>query len=333
MNKIVRAKVAERLLAHKKETMEDNPAITDWFLIAVNGSHNYDLDTPTSDVDTKFLAIPSLDQLLYKSPTNYLHVMRDNGEHTEVKDIRSYVHTMLKQNINFVETLYAQVVYVNPKYKQYWDMMVDMRDAISSCNPIAAVKCMQGMAHQKRKDMVTETPGRAESIQLFGYDKKSFHHIRIFVRKNNKSFPSRFHNGSRFRDSVPLWHGFLRRVLSAGLLCGITPPSRFHNGSKFRDSVPLRNRIPLGPCHRLSHHTPYPPSTFFHLPKVCRIPVFSSHLPKVRGGVIASRAPCVRISPATVVFPPSEGAQFSRVFVSPSEGVQFQNEKARCALS
>ena len=87
-----------------------------------------------------------------------------------------------------------------------------------------------------------------------------------------------------------------------------------------RCGMPLRNRIPLGPCHRLSHHTPYPPSTFFHLPKVCRIPVFSSHLPKVRGVVTASRAPCARVSPATVAFPPSEGAQFSLVFVSPSEG-------------
>lgn len=221
MDKITRAKVAERLLVHKKETMEDNPEIADWFLIAVNGSHNYDLSTPASDVDTKFLTIPSLDQLLYKSPTNYLHVMRDNGEHTEVKDIRSYVHTMLKQNINFVETLYAQVVYVNPKYQQYWDMMVDMRDAISGCNPIAAVKCMQGMAHQKRKDMVTETPGRAESIRLFGYDKKSFHHI---VRLS--CFAGRYMRGDSYTDcltnpDLPDLKSFLKDIKSFDQPCDI----------------------------------------------------------------------------------------------------------------
>lgn len=221
MDKITRAKVAERLLAHKKETMEDNPEIADWFLIAVNGSHNYDLSTTASDVDTKFLTIPSLDQLLYNSPTNYLHVMRDNGEHTEVKDIRSYVHTMLKQNINFVETLYAQVVYVNPRYKQYWDMMVDMRDAISSCNPIAAVKCMQGMAHQKRKDMITETPGRAESIRLFGYDKKSFHHI---VRLS--CFAGRYMRGDNYTDcltnpDLPDLKSFLKDIKSFDQPCDI----------------------------------------------------------------------------------------------------------------
>ena len=54
------------------------------------------------------------------------------------------------------------------------------------------------------------------------------------------ALPSRFHNGSVFRDSVPLRHGFFRCALAAGLLRGIAPPSRFHNGSVFRDSVPLR---------------------------------------------------------------------------------------------
>ena len=123
----------------------------------------------------------------------------------------------------------------------------------------------------------------------------------------------------------------------------------------------------LAPCHRLSHHTP-PPSTFrrcavfpsfrltfrrcvespqlrerpvsaflqppwhSHLPKVCSFPSFSSHLPKVRGGVTASRAPCVRVFPAAVRFPPSEGVQNSRVFVSPSEGARSRHcfESALC---
>ena len=69
-----------------------------------------------------------------------------------------------------------------------------------------------------------------------------------------------------------------------------------------------------------------------HLPKVCKIPPFSSHLPKVRGVATSSRAPCIRVSPVTVHFPPSEGVQYSRVFVSPSEGVRRRNsfESALC---
>ena len=42
--------------------------------------------------------------------------------------------------------------------------------------------------------------------------------------------------------------------------------------------------------------------------------------------------PCISL-PAAVHFPPSESVQNSRVFVPPSEGVQFQNEKAACSLS
>ena len=124
----------------------------------------------------------------------------------------------------------------------------------------------------------------------------------------------------------------------------------------------------LAPCHRLSHHTPYLSSTFrrcavfprfrltfrrcvesphlrersvsvfllppwhSHLPKVRRFPVFSSHLPKVCGVATSSRALCVSVSPATVAFPPSKGAQISRVFVSPSEGARSRHcfESALC---
>ena len=145
----------------------------------------------------------------------------------------------------------------------------------------------------------------------------------------------------------------------------------------------------LAPCHRLSHHTPFsshlpkvrggvtasrapcvrvfpaavhfppsegvqnsrvfvPPSEGVRVVTASRAPCISvspatvafppsegarSHLPKVRGVATSSRAPCARVSPATMAFPPSEGVQYSLVFVSPSEGVQFQNEKAGCALS
>ena len=62
------------------------------------------------------------------------------------------------------------------------------------------------------------------------------------------------------------------------------------------------------------------PPCVSHLPKVRRFPVFSSHLPKVRGVATSSRTPCVRVSPAAVHFPPSEGVQDSPFFVPPSEG-------------
>ena len=96
-------------------------------------------------------------------------------------------------------------------------------------------------------------------------------------------------------------------VLSVKIIKVFRPVSTTAADSAIRCRCGIAFR--LAPCHRLSHHT-----------QVCNIPAFSSHLPKVRGDITASRAPCINVSPAAAHFPPSEGAQYSLVFVSPSEG-------------
>ena len=64
------------------------------------------------------------------------------------------------------------------------------------------------------------------------------------------------------------------------------------------------------------------PLCLSHLPKVCKFPTFSTHLPKVSGSRTVPRAACGRVFPSTVPFPPSEGVPFSHIFYSPSEGGQ-----------
>lgn len=169
-------RIRKRLKEHLDEALT-NPKIHDWFMIAVNGSYNYNMDTPQSDIDSKLLVIPSLEQLVSGRSLNYLHCMSDNGEHVEVKDIRHYFTTMLKQNINFVETLYAQVWIVNPVYMRLFHYLFEMRDVISGCNPIATIHCIQGAAHQKYKQMLQSSPARAADIEKYGFDRKSFHHL------------------------------------------------------------------------------------------------------------------------------------------------------------
>lgn len=169
-------RVRKRLKEHLDEALQ-NPKIHDWFMIAVNGSYNYNMDTPQSDVDSKLLVIPSLEQLVSGKSLNYLHCMSDNGEHVEVKDIRHYFATMLKQNINFVETLYAQVWIVNPVYMRLFHYLFEMRDVISGCNQIATIHCIQGTAHQKYKQMLQSSPARAAEIENYGFDRKSLHHL------------------------------------------------------------------------------------------------------------------------------------------------------------
>lgn len=169
-------RVRKRLKEHLDEALQ-NPKIHDWFMIAVNGSYNYNMDTPQSDIDSKLLVIPSLEQLVNGKSLNYLHCMSDNGEHVEVKDIRHYFATMLKQNINFVETLYAQVWIINPVYMRLFHYLFEMRDVISGCNPIATIHCIQGTVHQKYKQMLQSSPSRAAEIENYGFDRKSLHHL------------------------------------------------------------------------------------------------------------------------------------------------------------
>lgn len=174
--------IRQRLKEHLEETIATSAYIsqenadTAFFIIAVNGSHNYNLATKNSDIDSKLLLIPNLDNLIWNKSANYLHVMSDNGEHVEVKDIRHYMATILKQNINFVETLFAKALWCNGRYEHEWATLVSMRESIARYNPVAAIDCMLGMARQKQIQMTKISDGRAENIKKFGYDTKSFHH-------------------------------------------------------------------------------------------------------------------------------------------------------------
>lgn len=174
--------IRQRLREHLEEVIATSAYIsqenadTAFFIIAVNGSHNYNLATRNSDIDSKLLLIPNLDNLIWNKSANYLHVMSDNGEHVEVKDIRHYMATILKQNINFVETLFAKELRCNGRYEHEWAALVSMRESIARYNPVAAIDCMLGMARQKQIQMTKMSDGRAANIKKFGYDTKSFHH-------------------------------------------------------------------------------------------------------------------------------------------------------------
>ena len=82
-------RINRRLREHLSEALSSNPKIKDWFIIAANGSVNYDLDYEDSDIDSKLLVIPDIHQLIWNDTHNYLHVMSDNEEHCEVKDVRN----------------------------------------------------------------------------------------------------------------------------------------------------------------------------------------------------------------------------------------------------
>lgn len=191
-------KLKDRIEEHLNEALAAN-YIYDWFVIASNGSVNYGLDNENSDVDSKLLVVPSLYDLVFGKRNNHLYVMSDNEEHVEVKDIALYMKTILKQNINFVETLFAKCVIVNPKYQDFWDILQENRERIARYDTKRAVDCMLGMMKQKRIAMTKPTPGRQESIDKIGYDAKSYHHLlRLYY------FLNYYLNGMSYEDCLTM---------------------------------------------------------------------------------------------------------------------------------
>ena len=145
--------------------------------IFLQGSQNYKLDTPHSDVDTKLIVVPSFkDIAMNHKPISTTHV-RANEEHTDWKDIRLYIQTFRKQNLNFLEILFTNYAIVNPIYEKQWNRLVESREAITRFNPYRSVQSMKGIALEKYHAMEHEYPSKIEILKKYGYDPKQLHHL------------------------------------------------------------------------------------------------------------------------------------------------------------
>lgn len=168
--------IMSRMTDHYNEALESfkKEQIVGLFL---QGSQNYGLDTEKSDVDTKLIVVPSFrDIALAAKPVSTTHI-RANDEHTDWKDIRLYMETFRKQNLNFLEILFTDFKIVNSMYETFWNILVEYRELIARMNPYRAVKSMQGIAKEKYHAMEHRYPAKAEIIDKYGYDGKQVHHL------------------------------------------------------------------------------------------------------------------------------------------------------------
>lgn len=143
----------------------------------LQGSQNYGLDYEGSDVDTKLIIVPKFaDICLNRKPISTTYV-RENNEHIDWKDIRLYMETFRKQNLNFLEILFTPYCIINPMYRDEWMRLVDHREEIARMNPFRAVKSMKGIAHEKYAAMEKPYPSKLELIEKYGYDGKQNSHL------------------------------------------------------------------------------------------------------------------------------------------------------------
>lgn len=168
--------VRERMEEHFEEakTLFPEDRIVGLFL---QGSQNYGLELPTSDVDTKLIVVPTFEDIaLARKPVSTTHV-RANDEHIDLKDIRLYIETFRKQNLNFLEILFTDYFVVNPLYAEQWARLVEHREEIARMNPYRAVKSMKGIAMEKFHAMEHPYPTKLDLIEKYGFDGKQVHHL------------------------------------------------------------------------------------------------------------------------------------------------------------
>ena len=181
----------------------------DWFVICLQGSQNYGIVDEESDVDSKMLLIPSLEDLvLNKAAISHTLEMPDNKEHVDCKDTRDYFKIFRKSNINFVEILFTDYWIVNNKYYDLWAELRYKAEDLARINPYAAVSCMKGMAAEKRHALCHEYPSRMSIIEKFGYDPKQLSHL---ARINY--FVKYYVEGKPYKDCIYIPNRFIRETL------------------------------------------------------------------------------------------------------------------------
>lgn len=183
-------KIMKRLEEHYAHLQEKGYEVVGLFLV---GSQNYDLDYEGSDIDTKAIVVPTLEDIvLGKSPISTTLIL-ENEEHIDVKDIRVMLNTIKKQNINFVEILFTEFHIINEKYLHLIEPLFENAERIARMNNYAAINCMCGMAMEKLKALEHPYPSTMDKIEKFGYDPKQLHHI---LRMNE--FMLRYINGESY---------------------------------------------------------------------------------------------------------------------------------------
>lgn len=189
-------KTMDALRAHYNETLDcfkENRVIG----VFLAGSQNYGLEYEYSDVDSKAMLLPSLDDIIFNNqPISTTHI-RANDEHIDFKDARLMIQCFYKQNINYLEILFTDFFIVNPKYIEYIDFLRQNAELVAHYDPKKAVCTMSGVAKTKYSNMTKDTPAKHQVYQEKGYDPKELSHlIRI------EDFLQRYVEGESFRECL-----------------------------------------------------------------------------------------------------------------------------------
>ena len=171
--------------------------------IFAQGSMNYGLfindEDYHSDVDTKAIILPTLDNLVCGNKMISTKYELD-GEQIDVKDIRVMEDMWAKSNPAYLEILFTKYKIINPIYESFVNRILEMGNDIVKMNFPQLAKCMSGMSKEKVIALEHPYPSQLKDLEKFGYCPKQIHHI---IRLN-QLIKDIYQNNISFGDALLL---------------------------------------------------------------------------------------------------------------------------------
>ena len=154
------------------------------------GSQNYGLDDENSDLDSKCLVTPSINDFINgqckcKQIPTYT---RSNNEKIMFKDICGFQKQLMIGSPNWIELLFSKYSIINPNYEDLWNKLIVRKEDIAQYNPLQMVKSMNSMIQCKYQNLLAQKtyPSRMYVLKSYPYDPKELSHlIRMYYLLEN----------------------------------------------------------------------------------------------------------------------------------------------------
>ena len=137
---------------------------------ALVGSHNYNLNTPSSDEDYKYFVAPNFDDLW--AGKRFSTAKQTDTFDYDCHDIRQLSELLWKANLNFVEILFSRRL----TYSNELEWIFKNAHALSTMNLPAFKGCVMGMHYEKMAHLLDGTAKTDILVSRFGYDTKQACH-------------------------------------------------------------------------------------------------------------------------------------------------------------
>lgn len=151
----------------------------DVVLKSLVGSHNYNLANKESDRDFKVFVTPTFDELYLGQ--RYAKSIITPTEDNDIHDVRKLSDLLFKANINFLEVLSSNDLYIPSGNTEMHGLLRVKKDIFKMNLPHLFNAC-KGMHFNKMKDILKGTEGTQHLVDKYGYDtKQATHAMRVMM--------------------------------------------------------------------------------------------------------------------------------------------------------